>query len=80
MVTVRVFIVSFCFKNVGASKTLEHCACAGLTKAVRKLSDSTKQLCDDNSKLRSGKIFEFPHWHENLNLIHGLFGPKVTSF
>ena len=34
-------------QHVEASEQLSQCACAGLTKAVSKLSDFTMDLCDE---------------------------------
>ena len=57
-------------QHVEASEQLSQCACAGLTKAVRKLSDFTMHLCDDsdNSGIRDERfIFDTTHWSDKLD-------------
>ena len=66
-------------QHVEASEQLSQCACAGLTKAVSKLSDFTMDLCDENnSGIRDERFFfDTTHWPDKLDFVKDFPTPKV---
>ena len=67
------------FQPGKGSKMINQCVCSGLHKAVSKLSDSTKQLCDnqDAPTSRDGKLF---NWEASVDKAAEAYTSKGTTF